>query len=238
MTSALGLNKDNFIKNVISKRISKRRNKIHRTINTLKRKFKERRSKYFSYLTNKDDVDIITLEPIKNISIHDLFIFKKNNLYFGTSASNMLKWIYRFDFETIPTNPYTNLRFDKMERYYCYSVALNYYNKNKNICVDSKLKVRLDSFKFNEKFRCYPNRIIDHYNMLINNYLGDVKYMCGEYDSYIVVCSNCMINYDLYANHNMPDDYIEEIKDIGYRIRSLEYKINEIYSKIDNNYFI
>ena len=40
----------------------------------------------------------------------------------------MLKWIYRFDFETIPTNPYTNLRFDKIERYCCYSVALNYYN--------------------------------------------------------------------------------------------------------------
>ena len=46
-----------------------------------------------------------------------------------------------------------------------------------------------------------------------------------------------MINYDNYATFDIPADDVDEIKDIGYRIQTLEYKIYDIRRKIEEKYF-
>ena len=154
MKKILGLNKNNFILNVKSKRISKKRLKVHKSINVIKKKFKLWRYKHFFYLKNKDDIDLITHEPIKNIPLKDLLILNVNNMFYGISAYNLFKWISMFSWDTIPLNPFTNKSLNMYERHMCYCIAYNFSKINNKLNYENLELFK--KFNFNEFYRINP----------------------------------------------------------------------------------
>lgn len=80
--------------------------------------------------------------------------------------------------------------------------------------------------------------VIDHYQKMIINYYNDCEYICNNYNSYFIRCSDCLLNYYLFASYDMPLEYIDEIIDNASYIKDYELKINNLYIKINSGYFI
>lgn len=238
---SLGLNQQNFNNKLRSRRISSIRLKYQWRFNKLKRNFKKKRYNLIKNLTNKDSDDIITLEPIKNISKFDLFVLKANNLSFGVSASNLVKWMSTFNGDEIPKNPFTNLPLTKEERNECYKVAYDYFLRNSKI--DSKsdenlrLLAKLTSFKSTDFFRRYPDVTILFYTTMVDQL---ERILCDIFDMQpgTSFCITCLKIFDQIVQEDVPEYLIERIKNIGYRLEQLYNKIDEIKLKIEQKYFV
>ena len=238
----LALRKDNFRVKIRSKRLSQRRLNIQRSLNSFKRNFKKKRLSMFEPLFNKDSNDIISMEPVKNISKYDLFVFDNGSLRTGTSASNMMKWLARSGGEEIPKNPFTNLPMKKENRHKCYRVAKRFLNKNKKTFPDSgdyqELENVLDTFEGYEYMRSNPHVNIMLRMAEIDRLLLEVRELAGNNNNVVCMCYRCLQLFDQFPPFNMPIPTALRLRDIGYRLEFLYDKIDDIESKISQNYFV
>ena len=239
---SLGLGKDNFCERVSSKRLSSKRLKIQSRINTLKYHFLKSHKRYYKGISNEND--IITMDSVEDIPKDDLYVFKIRNLNMGTSACNLLKWLLRSSDDQIPKNPYTNKAMPKNERKNCLEIAERFLEKNKK-CLgvshyfkNKELEQEIRDFKRIEYLRTNPEINIKLYLQEINSLMLEVKYLRGDVkrDSYYCYC--CLQSYEQIADNNTPQDVINRIKNIGYTLESIYYKIDEIRTKIRENYFV
>jgi hypothetical protein len=237
--TTLGLNKNNFILKVRSRRISKRRNVIHNKINILKKSFKLKRQKIFDQFDNKDDNDMITMSPVKNISRFDLIRLNTGNKNNCTSASNLLKWMSTFKIATLPTHPITNEIIKKDKRKECYNIALNYYKYN--IKYDEDLLISLTAFRKQEFFRKFPDILCKFYKEYLRKLKTHVFSILNKTNktnktNNSCYCISCLQNPDVYENMSVNDKAI--LQSIGYKAEKYCEKINDLKEKIANNYFI
>lgn len=237
----LGLNEDNFSIFTNSVRISKRRLKIQWKINSIKKKFRTRKQKYILNLENKNENDIITLEPINKISRFDLLILNINNKLFGISSSNLLKWMETYEWDEIPKNPFTNLPLLKVERKQCLKIAKNFLYHNLHLEhlneENKRLKKLILNFSQKENYRRNPKLKID--------LLSSILFSLQIESSILVGLSNIedisyfdLQNFDEWCDPNTERNTILQVKGIGYMIQTINLKIEEIEEKIINKYFI
>lgn len=241
ISRTLGLNQDNFSINIYSSRISKRRLNIQWKINKLKRSFRIRKNKYFKNLDNKDEVDLITREPVNQISIHNLLVLNIDNKQLGISASNLLRWIDTYEWDEIPKNPFTNIPLRKFERNKCLLISKKFWLSNLNLKhledENISLKNTIRSLKQKETYRQNPKLQIDIFlsiifslkfelsTLLEISYLEDILYFDLQ-------------NFDDWCHPNTEHHIILRVKSIGYMLEALEFQIQEIEDKITSNFFI
>ena len=241
ISRTLGLNQDNFSINIYSSRISKRRLSIQWKINKLKRNFRVKKKEYFKNLDNKDEVDLITREPVNQISTHNLLVLSINNKQLGISASNLLRWLDTYEWDEIPKNPFTNTPLRKFERDECLSISKKFWLSNLNLKhlenENISLKNTIKSFKQKETYRQNPK-------LQINIFLSIIFSLKFELSTLLEVSyiENILYfelqNFDEWCHPDTEQDIILRVKSIGYMLEALEFQIQEIEDKIRNNFFI
>ena len=239
----LGLNEDNFSINTTSVRISKRRLRIQWKINTIKKKFRIRKQKYIQNLENKDENDIITLEPVSKISRFDLLILNINNKLFGISSSNLLKWMETYEWDEIPKNPFTNLPLLKFERKQCLRIAKNFLFHNIHFAhlieENESLQESILNFSEKETYRRNPRLKIDTYSSMLFSLKIELSFLLGiEIINQEDISHSDLQNFDEWCHANTERDTILKVKGIGYMIQTIYLQIEEIEQKIMNKYFI
>ena len=232
----LGLRKESFRKNIISKRLSKKRLKIHQKINIIKKRFRTKRDLLFTDLDNKDNDDIISHEPVKNISKFDLFIFNEGNLKLGTSASNLVQWMSMSTSEEIPKNPFTNLPLIKVHRDECFKIAKNFLYKNKLSSPDSVdnkiLEKKMQFFLYNEILRSNPQLMIILDTIEMDCYLAELHQFI-TFEEGQCYCYKCLQYFNEFAPSHQSREDINYVKYLGYILQSINLKIDDIKNKIE-----
>ena len=184
MVKYLGISSTDFKLNIKSKRIIKKRLNIHKSINTIKRKFKLHLLNRYKYLKNNLDDEIFTSEKVYMIPKSDLFeITLSNGNKVGCKSSNLLRWINNYSFDEIPKNIFTNELMVSSDIKKCINNVKIYAKivRKKNINKYFELMNLIDIVNSKNNNRLNPNlelndiedKIFYHYNCLkeylINN---------------------------------------------------------------------
>ena len=232
--TTLGLNKDNFSVKIKSSRISKRRNIIHSKINIIKNKFKKKKVELFNIYHNKDDNDIITQYPVKDIPMKDILSININNKLYCTSASNLIKWMITYDVLDLPQHPLTRELIKKDIRKECYNIANNFSKLNNHN--DIELVKALVIFYNQEFYRKFPFQL----ELLYSKYISSLQLLANNivnnniYNYYISIDN--LKNPDMFLHLNVNDK--EKIKFIAYEWERYNDRLIDLFFKIDSNYFI
>ena len=233
--TTLGLNKDNFSIKIKSSRISKRRNIIHSKINIIKNKFKKKRVELFNIYHNKDDNDVITQYPVKDIPIKDILSININNKLYCTSASNLIKWMVTYDVLDLPQHPLTREFIKKDIRTECYNIANNFSKLNNNN--DLELVNSLCIFYNQEFYRKFPFQLEILYYKCISSLKSLANNIINNNNTY-----NYYISIDNLKTPNMFPHLSEinkqDIMNIGYEWERYDDRLIDLYFKINSNYFI
>ena len=243
----LSLRKKNFKISVKSQRISKKRNTVHNRINIIKKNFLAKREEIYDKLENKDDVDIITRDPVKSIPQKDLYIYEYNNKKYGISSINLLRWMSKYDYDEIPVNPLNNIEMSELDRRECYKIAKKYYISNpfyyvnnlltkENIEERKKLYKIIKRYSETEYYRLNPGEMLECYQSII---IEEYKKIYS-----IILDNNIRCPYNMLCFHTFNhmqergiiiDDLI--INKIEEALNNINYYINlyiSLYRRISN----
>lgn len=253
MVKYLGITSGDFKLNIKSKRIIKKRLKIHKSINTIKKKFKLFLINRYKNLRNNLDDEIFTTEKVYMIPKKDLFIITlSNGDKMGCRSTNLLKWINNYSYIEIPKNIFTNEIMVNSDIKKCIYNVKKYANliKKEDLNKYNELITMINSVTFKNKNRLNPeiklkdieDKILFHYNsfqeFLIEKcntsywvkffYNKDIKTVDG-------------INYLLSSIRNKNLLNLEEDNDIieNYKnyLKNLIIYYYNLKNKIERNYF-
>ena len=201
MVKFIGLMEKQFNINIKSKRILKKRLKVHSAINTIKKKFKKHLKNRYSFLKNNLDDELFSCEKVYMIPKDNLMNIKmSNNQIMGCKATNLLKWYNTFDYYKIPRNIFTNNYDINSNVEKCINKVDKYINKYK--IKDKNLINSLVNLKIiNKQRKSIPNNL-----KLCENY---VFFHYNKLKFYLV--ENC--NFSNYFKNKIPStiDSIEFI---------------------------
>ena len=253
---AMGI--DSFSTKIISKRLSKRRLKIHFKLNTIKKKFKNNLHNKYKYLKNKDDEDPITLQKINTIPLNNLFIYNlSNGEMMGANSSNLLKWLLTFEYDEFPKNIFTNEEMTYQQLWDCYNQSYNYYCNNmffKQYYIKKypdkykekyELTTALQTFYLKNMDRINPQGVLLRFQSVIDDnikvvadYMSCIFGYTSIEDLDLTYCANIHTDIDFLGfDFDISTEYLDIISRHSLYALSYMEQYNELQYKINSGYF-
>ena len=230
MVKYLGITSNDFKLTTKSKRILKKRLKIHKSINTIKKKFKLYLTNRYKKLKNNLNDEIFTSEKVYMIPKSDLFIFTlSNGDKMGCRSSNLLKWINNYSFDIIPKNIFTNELMILSDIKKCIINAKNYAKviRKKNLNIYFELLNLIDSVKLKNNNRINPD-------LKLNDLENKIFYHYNCFKEFII--EKCNTSYWIHFFHNKNLKTINAINYILNGIRNNNLLKNPEDNQIILNY--